>query len=60
MAGISKDFFLADHALLTHPEPTVAENGSIFPQWHHITCGHRGGRPKAEEKSSWILTRRLN
>jgi len=24
----------------------VAENGSISPQRHHITCGQRGGRPK--------------
>jgi len=24
----------------------VAENGSIFPQRHHTTCGQRGGRPK--------------
>jgi len=25
---------------------SVAENGSISPQWHHTTCGQRGGRPK--------------
>jgi len=24
----------------------VAENGSIFPQRHHTTCGQGGGRPK--------------
>jgi len=24
----------------------VAENGLIAPQWHHTTCGQRGGRPK--------------
>jgi len=22
-------------------------NGSITPQWHHTTCGDRGGRPKS-------------
>jgi len=26
---------------------SVAENGSISPQWHHTTCGQRGGRPKS-------------
>jgi len=25
---------------------SVAENGSISSQWHHTTCGQRGGRPK--------------
>jgi len=24
----------------------MADSGSISPQWHHIACGHRGGRPK--------------
>ena len=24
---------------------SVAENGSIAPQWHRTTCGQRGGRP---------------
>ena len=23
----------------------MVENGSISPQWHHTTCGQRGGRP---------------
>jgi len=27
----------------------VAENGSISPQWHHTTCGQRGGRPKSKK-----------
>jgi len=26
---------------------SVAENGSISPQWHHTTCGQLGGRPKS-------------
>jgi len=26
---------------------SVAENGSIYPQWHHTTCAQRGGRPKS-------------
>jgi len=26
---------------------SVAEKGSISPQWHHTTCGNRGGRPKS-------------
>ena len=26
---------------------SVAENGSISPQWRHTTCGQRGGRPKS-------------
>jgi len=25
---------------------SLGENGSIPPQWHHTTCGQRGGRPK--------------
>ena len=29
---------------------SVAENGSISPQWHHITCGHRGGRLKPSHR----------
>jgi len=29
------------------PWASVAENGSISPQWHHTTCGQRGGRPKS-------------
>jgi len=26
---------------------SVAENGSISPQWHHTICGQWGGRPKS-------------
>ena len=26
---------------------SAAENGLISPQWHHTTCGQRGGRPKS-------------
>ena len=44
---ISRDFSLADHTLPIRPEPTWQENGSISPQWHHATCGYRGGRPKS-------------
>ena len=25
--------------------PGVTENGSISPQWHRTTCGHRGRKP---------------
>jgi len=28
----------------------VTENSSIFPQWHHTTCGQRGGRPKSNHE----------
>ena len=56
MAEYSKGYFpgwslsatLADHTLPTRPKPAwqnMAEHGSISSQWHHTTCGHRGGRP---------------
>jgi len=26
---------------------SLTEKGSISPQWHHATCGHRGRRPRS-------------
>jgi len=36
---------------------SVAENGSISPQWHHTTCGQRGGRPKSNHGQTIEKTR---
>jgi len=58
--SILRDLSLDDLTLPTHPEPGVAENGPFSPQWHHTTCGYRGGRLKsnhgqamAESKKKW-------
>ena len=37
---------------------SVAENGSISPQWHHTTCGQRGGRPMSNHGWWWLIERR--
>jgi len=31
---------------------SMAENGSISTQWHHTTCGQRGGRPKSNHRQT--------
>ena len=32
---------------------SVAENGSISPQWHHTACGQWGGRPMSNH--GWMI-----
>jgi len=36
---------------------SVAENGSISPQWHHTTCGQRGGRLKSTDRW-WLIEKK--
>jgi len=44
--GLFKGFF-PDWSHSANPSwASVAENGSISPQWHQTTCGQRGERPK--------------
>ena len=31
------------------------ENGSIYPQWHHTTCGHQGANPTSNHEQ-WLKT----
>jgi len=38
---------------------SVAENDSIFPQWHHTTSGHRGGRSKSNHRQTMAETKWL-
>jgi len=39
-----------------HPDrASVAENGSISPQWHHTICGRRRGRQKFNHgQGQWL------
>ena len=46
MAEYFKGFFPGWSRSANPSWASVAENGSISPQWHHTTCGQRGGRPK--------------
>jgi len=53
--------------LLTLCQPILSQRpGSISPQWHHATCGQRGGRPQfyygqtmAEEKKSGNIGKQI-
>ena len=38
---------------------SVAENGSISPQWHHTTCGQRGGRPNSTTDRLWLIEKKI-
>jgi len=44
MAEYFKDIFPGWSHSASPSWASVSENSSISPQWHHTTCGHRGGR----------------
>ena len=48
VAGYFKGFLPGWSHSVNPSWASVAKNGSISPQWHHTTCGQRGGRPEIQ------------